>query len=61
LVAEDIVAVLRRMEQRQGEDYIWRTAKVAADEIERLRRMLMVERGNAAYEKKVRRWTTWEA
>lgn len=33
---ETLVSRLRRMAERQGEDYIWRIAKEAADEIERL-------------------------
>lgn len=36
----DILARLRHMEKSQGEDYIWRTAKTAADEIEQLRAAL---------------------
>ncbi len=36
----DIVERLRYLEKQQGEDYIWRNAKAAADEIERLREIL---------------------
>ena len=40
MATHDVVASLRNLE-RQGEDYIWRTALAAREEIERLRGALL--------------------